>query len=183
MKIPASAPCAGLCSARSGAIDRRQFLSTAALASVTLALAACGDHQIGGVVAPLDPTGGIGTTRLTVRVADFAALGTVGGVARVTQSGSPIAVYRSAASTYLAFAMRCPHSGTTVNITASGFTCPNHNARFAKDGQWVGGKVTSGLDSIPVTFDAATGILTLASSGPATPPGGGDDDDDLRAIP
>lgn len=182
MTTPTPLPCAGGCPAHSHAIDRRQFLSAAALASVTLALTACGDHQIGGVVAPGDPTLGTGTAGLTIRVADFAALGAVGGVARVTQTGAPVAVYRSAASTYLAFAMRCPHSGTTVNITASGFTCPNHNARFAKDGTWLGGKATTSLVSIPATFDPATGILTLASSGHATPPDE-EEDDDLRAVP
>ena len=75
--------------------------------------------------------------------------------------------------------MSCPHAGTTINITASGFTCPNHNARFSKDGTWVGGQSASALVSIPVAYDAASGMLTI--SGVPTPtPGGGDDDDDFR---
>ncbi len=172
--------CRGRCGGHSDAMDRRRFLSAAAAASVTLALVACGDHQIGGVTGPL-PGGPTGGSTITVRLADFAALATVGGVARVTSTGTPIAVHRSAANTFEAFAMGCPHAGTTVSITATGFTCPNHNAKFGKDGAWLSGQRTTALVAIPVTYDAAAGTLTLAA--PAAGPGGGgddDDDDDLR---
>lgn len=176
------APCRGLCTRAQDGMDRRSFLTAAAAASVTLALAACGDHQIGGVLAP-PAGGGAPGAGITVRVADFAALAAVGGVARVTTTGTPIAVYRSAANTFQAFAMGCPHAGTTVNITATGFTCPNHNAKFGKDGTWLSGQRTSALVSIPVAYDAAAGTLTLDAA--TVPPGGGggggdDDGDDLR---
>ena len=88
-------PCSAC--ARADAMDRRSFLSAAAAASITLALAACGDGQIGGVTGI--PGGTPGGT-LNVRISDFAALGAVGGVARVTTTGTPIAVYRSGASTF-----------------------------------------------------------------------------------
>lgn len=171
-------PCTGACARRSAEMDRRTFLSATAAASVALALTACGDGQIGGV---LGPTGGIPGGTLSVRLADFPALATVGGVARVPTTGAPIAVYRSADATYQAFSMSCPHSGTTVNITATGFLCPNHDARFAKDGTWLGGRSTSAMVSIPTTYDPVTGTLTITGA-PVTPPGGGDDDesDDLR---
>jgi Rieske Fe-S protein len=164
----------------SPAMDRRAFLSTAATVSVTLALVACGDGQIGGVTAPM----GLSGADITVNLADFPALATVGGVARVTTTGAPIAVYRAADATYQAFAMACPHSGTTVDITATGFLCPNHDARFAKDGTWLGGQRTTALVSIPTTYDAVAGTLLISGAGVLPPGGGGgdddDDDDDLR---
>lgn len=164
----------------SPAMDRRAFLSAATAASVTLALAACGDGQIGGVTGPL----GLAGADIAVNLADFPALATVGGVARVTTTGAPIAVYRAADATYQAFAMACPHKGTTVNITATGFFCPNHDARFAKDGTWLGGQRTTALVSIPTTYDAVAGTLLISGAGVLPPGGGGgdddDDDDDLR---
>jgi len=153
-------------------IDRRSFLTAAAAASVTLALAACGDGQIGGVFGP--PLLGTGT--LTLNVGDFAGLATVGGVARVTTTGAPIAVYRNGAASYLAFSMACPHAGTTVTVSAAGFVCPNHGARFAKDGTWLGGQSSAALVSLPATFDPLTGALTISSV--ATSPPGEEDDDD-----
>jgi Rieske Fe-S protein len=179
MSHTADAPCAGLCALRPNTMDRRAFLSAAAIASVTLALTACGDGQIGGLTGP--GSLGLAGGTLTLNLADFGALSSIGGVARVTQTGTPIAVYRSGASTFEAFSMRCPHQGTTIRITSTGFTCPNHSARFGKDGIWLGGKSTSNLVSIPVTFDPVTGTLTLTDAGGTTPTGGGTDDDDLRA--
>jgi Rieske Fe-S protein len=165
--------CDGGCARRDATVDRREFLTAAAFASIALALSACGDGQIGGLTglgAPL-PGG-----PLTVRLADFAALATVGGVARVTTTGAPIAVYRSAAATFQAFVMNCPHAGTTVQIAATGYTCPNHGARFAKDGVWLSGQRSSALAALPVVYDAAAGTLTI--DGVPTTGGGGDDDDD-----
>lgn len=176
MSHAADAPCAGLCARQSDAMDRRSFLSAAALASITLALTACGDGTIGGLTGL---PAGVGSGSLSVRLSDFVALNTVGSVARVTTTGAPIAVYRSGPTTFQAFSMSCPHSGTTVNITATGFLCPNHKAKFGKDGAWLGGKATTALVSIPVTYDAATGMLTITGA-PGTTPGGGGDDDDLR---
>jgi nitrite reductase/ring-hydroxylating ferredoxin subunit len=167
--------CQGGCGDVFGATDRRSFLSVAAASAIALALAACGDGQIGPITGVSGPTTG---TPLSVRVADFAALGAVGGVARVTTTGTPIAVYRSADATYLAFSMRCPHAGTTVRITATGFTCPNHNARFGKDGAWLGGQRSSALVLMPVTFDPVTGTLSFGTAAPPPGPGGDDDDDD-----
>jgi Rieske Fe-S protein len=165
--------CAGTCGLNAQPMDRRSFLSAAAAASVAVALAACGDGQIGGVTGIVDGlNGGI----ITVRLADFPALATVGGVARVTATGAAIAVYRRSVAAFEAYAMRCPHAGTTVNITATGFLCPNHGARFGKDGTWLSGQRSANLMAIPTTYDLATGTLTI--SGISTVPPGGDDDDD-----
>lgn len=168
--------CSGCRHAVNDGMDRRSFISAAALASISFALA-CGDGQIGGVAGL---TGGVPGGTITVRLADYAALATVGGVARVPTTGAPVAIYRNADQSYLAFSMSCPHNGTTVNITANGFTCPNHKATFAKDGTWTGGQRTSALVAVPLTYDAVNGTLTLTGA-PTTPGGGGDDDDDYRS--
>lgn len=143
--------------------SRRDFVATGALAAVGAFLAACGSDNGGDSAAPpTAPTppvvGGI-----TVSLASFSALATVGGIARVTATGTPIAVVRTGQSTYRAFSMVCPHQGTTINITATGFRCPNHGATFNSNGGWTGGQNTSNLVELKVSANAAAGTITITS--------------------
>jgi len=115
---------------------------------------------------------------LSIDVNSFPSLASVGGVARVDgNSGTPVAVYHSGADAYRAYSMVCPHAGTTVNIQANGFRCPNHGATFAKTGAWTGGQKTSNLYELTTTYDAATGMLQISGNAPGGGGGGGEDDD------
>jgi nitrite reductase/ring-hydroxylating ferredoxin subunit len=163
--------CASSCPLHGRGVDteRRRFLSTALTASVLGVLAACGDGNIGGVSGIDDDddddggTGGGGTPgTLVVTLANFAALGSDGGVARVDGgSGTPTAVLRVNATTYRAFSLACPHAGTTVSIVAGGFRCPNHGATFSSTGAVTGGPATRGLTERAVTLNAVAGTLTI----------------------
>lgn len=145
---------------------RRQFLTQAALAAVAAVLtAACGDGEIAGV-----PNGGTAEqpppvlpTTFTIRIADFPALSTVGGTARVDgNTSNPIAVTRTGASSFVALSMICPHAGyKPINIVSSGFRCPNHGALFDPTGNWTGGQRTRDLQSYPTAYNANTGSLTI----------------------
>ena len=139
--------------------NRREFISQAMLASAALLLTACAagddDDDDGGITLP--PPG----TSFTVRVADFAALSTVGGVARVINS-PPLAMARTSAG-YQSFSLRCTHQGTEVGINANNtLRCANHGAEFAFDGRWTGGaQNTASLVQLTTTFDSATGIARI----------------------
>jgi Rieske Fe-S protein len=135
------------------AIDRRVFLQQTALAGVAAFLAGC--------AAGSNTTGPSFTGPLTVTVADFPALTSVGGIARVDGGGSPVAAVRTGETQYAAFSLVCPHMGATVGIVGAGFRCPQHGARFAADGTWVGGQPTSNLHALTTQFDATTGTLTI----------------------
>ena len=147
--------------------SRRDFVSTALLASVGAFLAACGDGNIGGVTGnggtslPPPPPGG----SLVVTLADFPALATDGGIARVdADTATPIAVTRLNSSGYLAFSMICPHAGyRPIDIGAGGFECPNHGARFAANGDWVGGQSTRSLKQYSVLLNAGAGTITITN--------------------
>ena len=159
------------------ALSRREFVGRSTLAAVAAVLAAACGGPIPGVDNPLGPGSAGGS--LTIKLADYPALANVGGIAKVNNTGgAPIAVVRQSASNFLAFSMSCPHAGTTINISGSGFVCPNHGARFNASGQWTGGQSTSNLVSVTCTYDAAAGTLTLGTSGTNGRPGGGDDGDD-----
>jgi len=158
-------PCAGC------GIDRRAFLTQSTLAAVAALLAeACGT----GVWDPVSPTANvIPSTGLTFTLANYPALASVGGIQKVVDpSGAPLALVRTGATTFTALSLVCPHQGTTVNVSGSGFLCPNHGAKFAADGTWVGGQATANMTSYAVTYDAAAGTLAVAApkvSTPATP--------------
>ena len=137
-------------------VNRRAFLAHGTLAAVgAVLLAACGDGSLGATTGPVGASG-------SIRLSDFASLGTVGGIARVTVSGAPVAVVRASTDTYRAFSMTCPHQGTTINISGSSFRCPNHGATFSAAGQWTGGQRTSNLFEYTVAL-VADGVLSIAS--------------------
>ncbi len=146
--------------------SRRLFVSQTVLASVSAFLAACGDGNIGGITG----TGGIGGPppppggALVVTLADFPGLAADGGMARVDGgSGTPIAVTRISAASYLAFSMICPHAGfRPINIVPGfGYACPNHGAEFQPDGDWSGGQPTTDLDQYTVVLNAGAGTLSI----------------------
>jgi len=145
-------PCNHAC-----AVGRREFLGAAALTALTLLQSACGDGQIGGT-GPDGPSGGT----LVVTLSQFAALASVGGVARVDGGhGTPVALVRTDAASFTALSLVCTHEGSTVNLTGAGFLCPNHGARFSSVGVWQGGQVTTNLHSLPASHDAVAGTVTV----------------------
>ena len=97
----------------------------------------------------------------SIKLSDYPAPESVGGVALVNIFGSPLAIVHDDASTYVALPRVCPHTGSIVNFTGNGFLCPNHGAQFTEAGLWVGGQRTSNLHSYPATFDSTTGTLTI----------------------
>jgi Rieske Fe-S protein len=139
-------------------VDRRGFLAQSTLAAIGAMLAgACGNGLGGSNVT--GPTG----VNVTVTLSSYSALGSVGGIARLSGVSTPIAVVRNATSTYRAFSLICPHQGTTVNVSGSAFVCPNHGAQFNATGANTGGERTSSLFEFSVAHDATAGTLTITS--------------------
>ena len=138
---------------KNDAIDRRDFVARAAASLAAVALAACGMSD-----SPTSP-GTVASTTLTL--SNYPTLANVGGVATTSVDGVPLAIVRTSASTFAAFSRICPHQGTTINVTSTGFQCPRHGATFNSSGQWIGGQRTSNLTQYPVAYDAAAGTLTI----------------------
>lgn len=135
--------------------SRREFLTTSAAAAVAAMLvSACGGSA--------DSTTITGPVSLDVQVSNYPALANVGGIAAISAGGTPIAVVRTAADTFAAFSMICPHRGCTVNISGSAFRCPCHGAQFASNGTWIGGQRTSNLTSLTTSYDSTTGVLSIS---------------------
>jgi Rieske Fe-S protein len=135
-------------------IDRRKFIAIGAYAAAAAALAAC---AAGGGTDTTSPD----TLGATVKVSDYATLASVGGVAITTLNGTPIAIVRTGASTFITLSRICPHQGSTINQISTGFRCPNHLAQFDTAGNWVGGQRTSNMRSYTTSYDATAGTLTI----------------------
>jgi len=139
-------------------MERRAFVQQSLVAASVL-VAAC---KIPLPTAVDPQVSSLGPDGLVVFPSQHPELDTVGGVLTIPVEGAPpIALVRSSDTGYEAFWMSCPHEGTTVKIRGDGFRCPNHLARFTRDGQWVGGQRTGPLKAVPLLFDAAARMLTL----------------------
>jgi len=134
-------------------IGRRTFLAQSALLAAAAALAACS--------AGSDLTAPNLSGQATIMVSDYSALSAVGGMALVSIQSSPFAIVRTGTSSFVALSRVCPHQGSIVNQSGSGFLCPGHGARFDATGTWIGGQSTSSLRSYSTSYDASTGTLTI----------------------
>lgn len=148
-KVEANSNICGNC------IGRREFISASVLTAAAAALAACSASGGGDVTGP-------SSVGLTLKLSDYPTLASVNGVALISANGSPIAVVRTGASTFVALSRICPHQGSTVNLVTNGFLCPNHGASFTLNGTWTGGQRTSNMRSYTTTYDSAAGTIAIA---------------------
>ncbi|NOT07044.1 MAG: Rieske 2Fe-2S domain-containing protein [Gemmatimonadales bacterium] len=151
--------CRGGC----GEVSRREFLQSSTAAALGALLAsACGDGIIGGagLTGPAANLDGF-----SIRLADYPALATVGGMAVITGAPVPLAAVRSSAASYDVFSLACPHAGTTVTPGGGGFRCPNHGATWNTAGTWTGGQRTTDLVKLQTTLDTAAGTLMVSGGG------------------
>ena len=139
--------------ARDG-IGRRTFLAQSALFAAGALLAACAASDVSAPGTTINST-------TNIKVSDFPALASVGGIALVNFSGNPFAIVRTGDASFVTLSRICPHQGNTINPNGSGFLCPGHGARFNASGQWVGGQSTSNMRSYATSYDAAAGTLTI----------------------
>lgn len=161
-EVPATSACAGC-----ARIDRRAFLNTASVLSLGAILAACGDGVISGPETFLD------SLRDPIRIDPrlYTELQQVGGRVVITPEGlAPLVVENAGSGTYRAFSLVCPHKGTVVKLETDGFKCPNHGARFARDGVWQGGQSTVDLSPIAVTVEPDGALLVGGVVLPPAPP-------------
>ena len=129
-------------------ISRRAFLADAAtIAALTALFAACSDAP----VAP--PTG-----KVEVKVGDFPGLAAMNQLVLIDDRR---AAKRTGTASFVAWSRLCTHEGTPVDVSGSGFVCPNHGSRFDNNGQLPLGPASQPLATLVTSFNAATDMLTI----------------------
>jgi cytochrome b6-f complex iron-sulfur subunit len=151
--------------AEPGDVARREFLSQATLAAAAALLASCtqGGDSFAPKSANPDPGPGTSGGSLTVTVASFPALATVGGIAAVgTISFTPIAVVRTGASSYVALSRICTHAGCDISVVSGGFSCPCHGSQFDSTGAATQGPAVNALERFHVAVSGDGTTLTIS---------------------
>jgi nitrite reductase/ring-hydroxylating ferredoxin subunit len=133
-----------------GCISRRAFLADAAtIAALTALFAACGD-------SPVEPP----TGKIEVKVSDFPGLAAMNQLVLVDGRR---AAKRTGTTTFVAWSRLCTHEGTPVDVSGSGFVCPNHGSRFDNNGNVTLGPANQPLPTLATSYDAATDMLTIGT--------------------
>src|SRR5262249_49524645 len=101
---------------------------------------------------------------VTIRVTDFPQLANIGTLVAITADR---ALIRTSTTTFLGLSRICTHQGCITDIRNNEFECPCHGSIFSNNGSVIRGPNTasspiSPLDKLATTFDAATGIVTVA---------------------
>jgi len=98
--------------------------------------------------------------RLSVILKNVPALSAIGGAVRIgTLKGVPVGIARTGASQYIAFSLRCPHQGITIDRSQNGWVCSAHLSEFEPDGDLVLGPATTGLSKVPIKV--SRGVATI----------------------
>jgi cytochrome b6-f complex iron-sulfur subunit len=145
-------------------LPRREFLSAATLAAVSVVLGACSSDSGFSPKAPnQEPPAGTSGSTLTVTVSAFPALANVGGIAAVGSLGNkPVAVVRTGASSFTALSRICTHAGCDVGIQGNAFVCPCHGSEFDSSGQATKGPAEASLQRFNVAVAAGGATLTIS---------------------
>jgi Rieske Fe-S protein len=149
-------------------LNRRDFIAKSALAAAALVVAeACGDGQIGPPIPVRTGGGDPDVPPGTVppfNVTKFAGLATVG---KVVDIGFERAMVRTGDATFLGLSRICTHQGCDTEVVNNRLECPCHGSIFAADGSVIRGPSIASppiapLSKLAVTFDPATGTITIA---------------------
>jgi Rieske Fe-S protein len=139
---------AGHSGACGNCVSRRAFLAdAAALAAVAALFAACTDEGISPPVGKVD-----------FKVSEFPGLAANNQLVLVDNRR---AAKRTGEASFVAWSRLCTHEGTPVEVSGTGFVCPNHGSRFDNAGNATLGPATSPLGQLPAVYDPATDILTI----------------------
>ena len=125
---------------------------------------ACALFALSGIgalpAAANDAVKKIANGRLSVQLKKVPELSKVGGSVNIGYvKGSPVAITRTGASSYVAFSLSCPHQGAIVEREGSGWICEAHGSQFKLNGDLVMGPATTRLARIPIKV--SRGIATI----------------------
>lgn len=159
--------CSG-CQVKAAAVTRRDFVASATLTAVTMALTACGGGgdgttTVGPTPPPQSPPSPPVSGQIVVTLSQYPVLSTVGAAVRVSQN--PAVALARTPDGLVAYSLVCTHQGTIVNIESDyRILCPNHGARFTSAGVWTGGQQTTNLQRLAVAVNEGGTTATISTT-------------------
>ena len=148
-----------------GAVTRRGFLSSSAMALIAATLAGCGDSATGPRGnAPL-PTGvSVAGRLMTIDLVAQPTLASTGGfiVTENAATNAYVIVINLGGNTYRAFSSVCTHEGCIVSgFSGNVITCNCHGSQFNTTGQVVVGPAPRALAQFTATFNAGANAVAV----------------------
>ncbi|MDZ4713316.1 MAG: Rieske 2Fe-2S domain-containing protein [bacterium] len=136
--------------------NRRDFLKTS-LKTIAIGSLALSTIDIKKLMAEADADTASKITKV-INVADYPALGSVGGNADIGKA----MVFRAGESKFTTISTVCTHKKCDVEFNGSDFECPCHGSTFTKSGKVTNGPATKNLKSYKTKYNAADNTLNIS---------------------
>jgi len=138
--------------------DRREFIRQSC--------AACAGVVAFAILADLEgckPTEGImvdaSKKQVTVPLKEIAGKNTL--LIKSASLDYDIALVKKPDGSYLALQMICTHRRSPLEVTQTGFHCPNHGSDFDAEGNAIKGPATAPLKKFPLTVEKKEIVISL----------------------
>lgn len=140
----------------SESLDRRDFVTTCALACCGALLAGC----VSMVTHPVPVSGG----RVRIPLAKYPELSRPAGAIKVQPEGMQDPVYVLATSSgFTAVSPICTHRGCTVDVSGERLVCPCHGSTYDREGRVLKGPAQRALQRFTVSRTGDELILELGA--------------------
>lgn len=138
-------------------MDRREFMTTCALAGVGVFLAGC----VSLVTHPVP----VSDNRVRLLLSAYPELTKPDGAIKIQPTGSedPIYVLATAGGEYRAVSPICTHRGCTVDVSGARLVCPCHGSTYDRSGQVLRGPAERALTRYPVSRDGDVLVIEVSA--------------------
>lgn len=139
-------------------MDRREFVTTCALAGVGMFLAGC----VALVTHPVPVTGG----RVRLALSSYPDLAKPDGAIKIQPDAleDPIYVLATPSGEFRAVSPICTHRGCTVDVSGARLVCPCHGSTYDREGRVLRGPAERALTRYTVVREGDALVIDLRAT-------------------
>src|SRR5688572_9391794 len=128
-----------------GAMNRREFVATCALAGAGL--------MVGGCVAMVTHPVPVSAGRVRLSLSSYPELAKPDGAIKILPAAAedPIFVLATGTNEFRAISPICTHRGCTVDVNGARLVCPCHGSTYDREGKVLRGPAERALARFPVS--------------------------------
>jgi len=140
-----------------GAMNRREFVATCALAGAGL--------MVGGCVAMVTHPVPVSAGRVRLSLSSYPELAKPDGAIKILPAAAedPIFVLATGTNEFRAISPICTHRGCTVDVNGARLVCPCHGSTYNREGKVLRGPAERALTTYPVTRDGDTLVIQVST--------------------